>query len=83
NGEFQIASFHPHYQFADTAYDDRGNWTNRAPFPVLHLLREPSLSRAIDAYGFVDEIPYNNIKRLNELDSQVIDAIFLKGRQET
>ena len=82
-GEFQIASFHPHYQFANTAYDDRENWTNRAPLPVLHLLRESSLSRAIDAYAFVDEIPFNNIKRLKELDGHLMDRIFLKGRQET
>lgn len=78
-GEFQIASFHPHYQFAGTAYDDRENWTNRAPFPVLHLLRESSLSLAIDSYPFVEQIPANNIVRLNELDYSLMKRIFGEG----
>ena len=81
-GEFQIASFHPRYQFADTAYDDRENWTNRAPFPVLHLLRESSLSRAIDSYPFAERIPLNNITRLNELDKHIMQRIFAEGRQK-
>ena len=75
-GIFQIASFHPHYQFANTRYDDRENWTNRAPYPILHILRESSLSRVIDTYPGIDEIPSRNIDRLNRLDSEAIDAIF-------
>lgn len=83
SGEFQIASFHPHYQFASSTYDDRENWTNRAPFPVLHLLREASLSKAIDSYPFVDQIPLNNIKRLNELDDPAMKRIFLDSKQNS
>ena len=82
-GRFQVASFHPHYQFADTAYDDRQNWTNRAPFPVLHLLRETSLSHAIDSFPCVEQIPLNNIIRLNELDDMDMRKIFLKQWHET
>lgn len=77
-GIYQIASFHPHYQFADTSYDDRENWTNRSPFPILHLLRESSLSRAIDSYSKVNDIPVANIERLNKLDNSIFEEIFFK-----
>jgi len=49
-GVLQVASFHPQYQFAGTEPDDIGNYTNRSPFPTLHLLREESLDRAVDAF---------------------------------
>lgn len=49
-GQVQIASFHPHYQFADTAPGDVENYTNRAPYPILHLLRESSVERAVQAF---------------------------------
>ncbi len=47
--EIQIASFHPHYQFADSGPDDIDNYTNRSPYPMLHLLREASVAQAVDA----------------------------------
>ena len=50
-GELQIASFHPRYQFAGSAVDDIENYTNRSPYPMLHLLRESSVTRAVDAAG--------------------------------
>ncbi|WP_042884594.1 DUF1415 domain-containing protein [Cupriavidus necator] len=49
-GTLQIASFHPHYQFAGTEPDDIENYTNRAPYPILHLLREDSIARAVAAF---------------------------------
>ncbi|MCZ6798700.1 MAG: DUF1415 domain-containing protein, partial [Gammaproteobacteria bacterium] len=49
-GEFQIASFHPHYQFANSQINDRENWSNRAPYPILHILRESSVEQAISHY---------------------------------
>jgi hypothetical protein len=49
-GVIQIASFHPRFQFEDTAPDDMGNFTNRAPFPTLHMLREASIARAVAAF---------------------------------
>lgn len=79
--EYQIASFHPHYQFAYSAYEDRGNWTNRAPLPVLHLLRESSVSHAVRTNPFTRQIPSNNIATLNRLDESVMQEIFAKGRQ--
>lgn len=66
-GEIQIASFHPQYQFADTEPDDIGNFTNRAPYPTLHLLRETSIDRAVSAYPEAAEIFERNIKTLERL----------------
>lgn len=66
-GVIQIASFHPAYQFADTEPDDIGNYTNRAPFPTLHLIREESLSRAVDSFPDVDGIYERNIETLKKL----------------
>lgn len=60
-GVFQIASFHPDYCFADTSVDDSGNYTNRAPWPILHLLREDSMTRAVSAHPDPDGIPERNI----------------------
>ena len=49
-GELQVATFHPQFQFADTEPDDIENCTNRSPYPILHLLREESIDRAVDAF---------------------------------
>lgn len=67
DGICQIASFHPHYQFAGTAADDAENYTNRTPYPLLHLLREDSLERAIASYPDVDGIPERNIALMQRL----------------
>lgn len=66
-GELQVASFHPHYQFADTAPDEISNYTNRSPYPTLHLLREASVERAVDAFPEVSEIFEKNIATLEAL----------------
>lgn len=67
DGVFQIASFHPDYRFAGTNNDDAENYTNRAPYPVLHILRESSLDWAIDEHPDTDQIPLNNIALMNKL----------------
>lgn len=67
DGELQVASFHPHYQFADTTPDAIENCTNRSPFPTLHLLRESSIDRAIEAIEDTDEIYRRNIETLRAL----------------
>ncbi|KPN16583.1 hypothetical protein AO715_00150 [Xanthomonas sp. Mitacek01] len=67
DGELQVASFHPEYQFAGTAPDDIGNCTNRAPYPTLHLLREDSVARAVDAYPEPDRIIDRNLATLEQL----------------
>ena len=66
-GELQVASFHPHYQFAGTQPSDIENYTNRSPYPMLHLLRESSVERAIAALPNPDEIYLRNIRTLREL----------------
>ncbi|OZB60938.1 MAG: peptidase [Lysobacterales bacterium 14-68-21] len=67
DGVLQVASFHPHYQFADTAPEDVENASNRSPFPTLHLLREASVERAADAMSDPDEIYRRNIDTLRRL----------------
>jgi len=66
-GELQIASFHPQYQFSGTRPDDIENCTNRSPYPMLHLLREESIERAISAVPDTDEIYRRNIRTLRGL----------------
>ncbi|WP_457096777.1 DUF1415 domain-containing protein [Lysobacter sp. P5_B9] len=69
-GEIQIASFHPDYQFAGTARDDVGNCTNRSPYPTLHLLREASVERAVAAFPDPDAIVARNIATLERLGNE-------------
>lgn len=66
-GVLQIASFHPQYQFENTTVDDISNFTNRSPYPILHLLREKSISDAIDSYPNAEGIPDKNIETMNKL----------------
>ncbi|WP_395826536.1 DUF1415 domain-containing protein [Collimonas sp.] len=66
-GELQVASFHPDYQFADAAIGDIGNYTNRSPYPTLHLLRESSVERAVDAFPEASDIFNKNMQTLNRL----------------
>jgi uncharacterized protein len=67
DGILQVASFHPRYQFAGTDPDDIGNHTNRAPWPTLHLLREDSVSRAVEAFPDPDSIVQRNVETLEKL----------------
>jgi len=66
-GTFQVASFHPEYQFGGTEKGDAENYTNRAPYPLLHIIREASLERVIDEYPNIKEIPERNIALMNEM----------------
>jgi hypothetical protein len=66
-GELQVASFHPQYRFAGTQAEDIENYTNRSPYPMLHLLREASIERAIAAVPDTDEIYRRNIRTLRNL----------------
>ena len=66
-GELQVASFHPQYQFAESQPDDIENYTNRSPYPMLHLLREASVARAVEAVGDSEEIYRRNIRTLRAL----------------
>ncbi|WP_426106480.1 DUF1415 domain-containing protein [Massilia sp. TSP1-1-2] len=67
DGELQVASFHPDYQFADSDVNDIGNYSNRSPYPILHLLREESISRAVEAFPEAEDIFDKNIETLQKL----------------
>lgn len=69
-GIFQIASFHPKYCFEGVETDDPANRTNRSPYPMLHLLREQSLSEAIEAYQDIEHLATRNLGRMRDLFSK-------------
>lgn len=66
-GELQVASFHPRYQFEGTEPDDITNYSNRSPYPTLHLLREDSIDRAVAAFPEAESIFEANIETLKKL----------------
>ncbi|HWS40657.1 MAG TPA: DUF1415 domain-containing protein [Arenimonas sp.] len=69
-GVYQVASFHPDYCFADADSEDAANYTNRSPYPMLHLLREASLDNAIDNFPDIDSIPETNMQKARSLGVQ-------------
>ncbi|WP_438862768.1 DUF1415 domain-containing protein [Neptunicella sp.] len=75
-GVFQIASFHPDYQFGGTQPDDNENLTNRSPYPILHILREDELEKALMDYPHPEKIPARNIARMEQLSSEEIATLF-------
>ncbi len=79
-GIYQLASFHPQYCFAGADEDDAANFTNRSPYPMLHLLREASIDKALEHYKNPDEIPERNIdfaRKKGKLYMQMLrDACF-------
>lgn len=75
-GTLQIASFHPNYQFDGTDPNDQENLTNRAPYPILHLLREDSLAGVLAKYPDPESIPDNNIARMEALTPEEIQRLF-------
>lgn len=74
-GIYQLATFHPDYYFADTDPDDVSNYTNRSPYPMVHILREDSLEKAIASYGDTEMIPARNIATLHQLGLEKIKKI--------
>ncbi|HQX61488.1 MAG TPA: DUF1415 domain-containing protein [Burkholderiaceae bacterium] len=74
-GVIQIASFHPQFQFAGTGKNDISNFTNRAPYPTLHLLRESSVDRAVAAFPQAEEIFEHNIDTMRQLGQGGWDAL--------
>ncbi|QKO23924.1 DUF1415 domain-containing protein [Rhodoferax sp. BAB1] len=77
-GELQIASFHPQFQFAGTEVDDITNCTNRAPYPALHLLREASIDRAVEAFPEAETIYEKNMQVLEQLGPDGWDALGIR-----
>jgi hypothetical protein len=79
SGVFQVASFHPNYQFAETASDAAENYSNRSPYPLLHILREASVERETVNYPDVDEIDQRNIRLLRELGVAKLKTLLQQG----
>ena len=75
-GVLQIADFHPRYQFAGTESDDISNFTNRAPYPTLHLLREESIDKAVAAFPDASLIYERNMQVLEELGREGWESLF-------
>jgi hypothetical protein len=69
-GVLQVASFHPQFQFADTDINDVSNATNRSPYPTLHLIREASIDRAVEAFPEAETIFEANIEKLESLGAE-------------
>jgi len=67
NGRYQLASFHPNYQFEGSSPDNASNYTNRSPYPMLHCLRESSIENALQTFPQPENIPQKNIERMEIL----------------
>ncbi|MBA3537912.1 MAG: DUF1415 domain-containing protein [Tatlockia sp.] len=74
-GIYQLATFHPGYCFAEVDIDDTSNYTNRSPYPMIHILREESVEKAIAYFGETDKIPEANIKSMHKLGINEIKKI--------
>ena len=74
-GIYQLASFHPDYCFAGSENDDPANFTNRSPYPMLHLLREGDIAAALEHYPDPDKIPERNIERTRKLGLKRMQAL--------
>lgn len=74
-GVLQIASFHPHYQFEGAAVDDMANYTNRSPYPMLHLLKEAAVERAIEQHPDTQAIPDRNIDLLRSMSLEQLTSL--------
>ena len=81
DGVYQIASFHPDYCFEGEDVDDAANFTNRSPFPIIHLLRESSIEKVLKQYPSPEKIPENNIDLAREKGRSFFED-YLKGLRE-
>lgn len=73
-GVFQLASFHPDYRFAQVPADDPANFSNRSPYPMLHVLRESAVEHAVASHPDAEGIPGRNVARLRELGRRELEA---------
>jgi hypothetical protein len=80
-GILQIASFHPDYQFEDATPQDVANFTNRAPYPMLHFLREEAVTQAVARHPAPEQIPQRNVERLQALGIDAVQALLRQIEQ--
>lgn len=78
---FQLAGFHPYYRFSHTEASDPGNYTNRAPFPILHILRVDEVAAAIDSHPDINAVPEDNERKLREMGEEKIQDMLREIRQ--
>ena len=76
DGVVQVATFHPNYRFDGVPAEDLGNWTNRSPFPVIHLLREADVERAVADHPNPEGIPAANIARLHAMGAAALREVW-------
>ena len=81
-GFFQLASMHPEYCFEGEDYDDSSNFTNRSPYPVIHIIREASMARVLSVYNEPEKIPENNIILANEKGTNFFKKILTNIHQK-
>ena len=74
-GIVQVASFHPEYQFQDLSSEDVRNYTNRSPYPMIHLLREESVTRAVQRHGNTHQIPIDNQNKLLSIGKEGVEKL--------
>ncbi|NVK25888.1 MAG: DUF1415 domain-containing protein [Gammaproteobacteria bacterium] len=75
-GKFQLASFHPNYQFEGTTPTDRENLTNKAPCPLIHIIREATVEKVLNVYPNPEQIPDNNIECVENLSNEQVQRLF-------
>ena len=80
-GIYQVASFHPDYRFAQAPEDDPANYTNRSPYPMLHLLREASVENALQTFLHPEKIPQRNIDLARKLGLEKMEAALRRSRE--
>lgn len=74
-GVYQLASFHPAYCFENSDDDDAANFTNRSPYPMLHIIRESSVEKAVASFEDIEQIPERNVSTLRELGYRKMEKI--------
>lgn len=81
-GVFQFATFHPDYYFDGTQFDDPENYTNRSPYPTIHIIREASMTRVLATYKNPENIPENNIALAKEKGNAFFESLLTKIRSD-
>jgi len=82
DGVYQLASFHPHYCFEGSDDQDPANYTNRSPYPMLHIIRESSLTAALASYPDPDKIPERNIQLTRQLGLKKLISLLEESKKQ-
>jgi hypothetical protein len=81
-GIFQLATMHPEYCFADECFDSASNFTNRSPYPMLHIIRETSMERVLSVYKQPEKIPENNVALAKKYGFEYFEEILARIHQQ-